>query len=296
VARLDLSHFALGYKDCSPQATLYTSDHIQKIVPITWETLTTQAPQQFKLPALKQTVFSEAQHYLDRSIYHLIAGKRNIADGYPTWGLVSFYYASFFAAQCAIRLRGLSFVRIDYRKEIAAPTYRLEVVNLLTDEFCVRKAGGTGEHVRVWNAFYDLYSGLANDGRWAEFWPVTEESEPERRLAEMHRRHLVNYVPGFGYVEAGPIKVATALIAALSRDVLANLTESLEEPDQQLEAKAFLRAKLCVRLLLEIVRRQGAYSRLHETRMTQRRGWLSSLKCPSALSNRLDGVLSLKAS
>ena len=150
------------------------------------------------------------------------------------------------------------------------------------------------EHIRVWNAFYDLYSGLAAQPGWTEFRPVTEENEPERRLAEMHRRHLVNYVPGRGYQEVGAAKAAAALVALLSRDVMANRAESLDEQDLQLETKAFLRAKLCVRLLLEVARQQGAYERLHSARMEQREAWLKSLKCPATLSKHLAGVLHLE--
>ena len=102
-----------------------------------------------------------------------------IVDSRPTWGLISCYYSSFFAAQAAIRLKGRAFVRLDYTSEEEAnmPTYLLETLNFVTNRFRVRRAGRLAEHHRVWNAFSDLYSGFADRSGCSEFSPVTSPQQ-----------------------------------------------------------------------------------------------------------------------
>jgi hypothetical protein len=203
------------------------------------------------------------------------------------------YYASFFAAQAAIRLKGTLFVRLDYGVGGVAqpPTYRLEVVNLMTNSFRVRKAGALAEHPRVWRAFFELYGGLSARPTWAEFWRVTEESDPEERLAEMHRRHLLNYVPGYGYSEVLSPKRLAELVKRAGADALEHLVESLDDLDLQLEAKAFLRLKLCLRILDQIAGQGGKYAAQHAGKREQRLRWLDGFQCPAVLRSRLASVL-----
>jgi hypothetical protein len=242
---------------------MFPSEQIESFVHLPFSSFTTQSWSTFISPRLKEALFYEAQHYIDRSIYHLIIGKWMVCEGRLSWGLVSYYYSTFFAAQAAIRLMGTFFVRVNYESEIVVPpTHRLEVVNLLTEQYRIRKASGRlGEHARVWNEFFESFGSgvISSRPSWAKYAPVTDETDPELRVVEMHRRHLINYVPGHGYQELRSPKEAIALRQALSGPTCDNLARALSHPDQQLEVRAYLRLSMCLQILGEIARRGGVY-------------------------------------
>jgi len=141
MAGMDLNTIAFSWKDCTGYAPMFPSEQIESFVHLPFSSFTTRNWSTFVSPRLKDALFYEAQHYIDRSIYHLITGKWMVCEGRLSWGLVSYYYSTFFAAQAAIRLKGTFFVKVTYDSEtVVPPTHRLEVVNLLRDEYRIRQA------------------------------------------------------------------------------------------------------------------------------------------------------------
>lgn len=289
---IDFSSIPVSWKDCTGYSRLFASEQIETFVQLPFSAFTTQHWNTFISPQLKEALFHEIQHYVDRSLYHLIVGKGMVCDGKIAWGLVSYYYSAFFAAQAAIRLKGVFFVKVNYESETnVPPTHRLEVVNLLRNEFRIRRAGPKGEHQRVWFTFYESFGSVSSRASWARYAPVTAETDPELRLTEMHRRHLVNYVPGQGYVELRSPKDADKLQKELSVDVFSNQAAALEHQDCQLEIRAFLRLSFCLQMLSNVARQGGIYQ-LHHPRITERRrAWMQAFKCPPSLSGRIEPAL-----
>jgi len=121
--------------------------------------------------------------------------------------------------------------------------------------------------------------------------PITAESDPEQRLVEMHQRHLINYVPGKGYVELCSPNQAKTLQDELASNVIADQARSLCDDYLQLEARAFLRLRLCLQLIAEIDKQNGVYH-LHHAQITERRrSWLEQYECPNHLSRHIEPIL-----
>src|ERR1051325_11246047 len=138
---LAFEHVVLALRDCTGASEWFLHDFIAKRIALPVYEITTTRAKPVSHPQLKDIIFAEAQHFVNRAVYHLAVGKRLIQSGSPTWGLVSFYYSSFFSAQAATRLRGVTFFRLTYDETFhRAPTYRLQAINLLTDKFEVRRA------------------------------------------------------------------------------------------------------------------------------------------------------------
>lgn len=291
--RLPIENIILGMSDCSGSSTWTLHGFVAGRLPLKAETVNEGMPEEVTHPELKEVYFAEIQHFVDRSLYHLAVGKQLVVAGVPTWGLVSFYYAGFFAAQAAIRLRGTAFLRLDYENEInRSPTFRLSAANLVTDVFRIQKATSNtkGEHQRVWSAFYDHYNSFSRDG-YADVQPITGLVGPEERVAEMHRRHLLNYVPGVGYYEFRGLKAIKLIVEDLGRGLRGRFKDALDDPDGQLEAGAFLRFRLCCGLLREIADVGGRYKRQHEQFVEARRALLKRLNCPKELEDELKLVM-----
>jgi hypothetical protein len=245
---------------------------------------------------LSEPLFFEARHYTDRALYHLIIGKWMVCNSRPTWGLVSYYYSAFFSAQAAIRLRGTFFVKVNYDYEKnPPPTHRLEVVNLINHEYQIRQASkkGGGEHQRVWAAFYELFGSVSNREGWTKYRPITAIIGDEERLAEMHRRHLLNYVPGHGYLEIRSPKEAVKWCAKLSGDLPADLARNIDEEDCQLEVRALLRLELCLQLFGKIADEGGVYSVHHDKIRGYRLEYLNKFECPKNLAKRLESIIAI---
>lgn len=291
MAGMNFSNIAVSWKDCIGHASIYPSQYIESYVYLKFDTFSTKDWQSFSSPRLKEALFYEAQHYIDRSIYHLVTGKWLISEGRISWGLVSYYYSTFFAAQAAIRLKGILFVKVNYNSEIVVPpTHRLEVVNLLTNSFRIRQASGkAGEHTRVWREFYEAFGSGAISSRptWKKYSPVTDETDPEQRVIEMHRRHLINYVPGHGYIEICRTDDATALQRQLNGRTLDNMARALADQDLQLEARSYLRLSMCLQIISEISKQDGIYSVHHPKLVKKRTEWVETFGCPKSLSDRI---------
>ena len=281
------------WKDCLGYSPRFASEQIEKYVGLSDTAFSTPNWVKFISPQLREALFHEANHFVDRGLYQLVVGKALVNEGRLAWGLVSYYYSSFFTAQAAIRLGGVYFVKVNYDREInPPPTHRLEVVNLLNDQYRIRKAGGGGgEHQRVWNAFYAEFGNISARPSWARYEPITAEQDPERRLVEMHQRHLINYVPGRGYTELHSPNEAADLQETLSADVISDQSGALGDDLLQLEMRAFLRLRFCLQILGEIAKQGGAYQTQHLTITNRRRNWLNHFDCPVHLSTHLEGVL-----
>ena len=289
---LDFGMVPVSWKDCTGYAQNFASERIENFVTFPAAGYSTSTWADFTSPRLKESLFYEIQHYVDRSLYHLIVGKWMVCSGALTWGLVSYYYSSFFAAQAAIRLKGIFFVKINWDSEtVVPPTHRLEVVNLLNDRYRIRKAAGVSEHKRVWNVFFEQYGKLSARPGFAKYSPIVAETDPDLRLVEMHRRHLVNYVPGYGYQEIRSQKAAQLLKAELSRDLFQDRSKALDHDDGQLEVRAFMRLELCLHLLNEISLQGGHYQIHHPALTIRRRKMLRDFSCPGTLEKRVETVL-----
>jgi hypothetical protein len=171
-------------------------------------------------------------------------------------------------------------VKVNYDIEhMPPPTHRLEVVNLLMNKYRIRKAGAIGEHHRVWNTFYEEFRNVASRPNWARYEIITAETDPEMRLVEMHQRHLVNYVPGRGYIELRSPGDAEELRDKLAADVIADQATAFEDDYLQLE------------MLAAIDSQNGVYHLHHGRLTTRRRNWLNQFECPANLSTHIEGVL-----
>lgn len=289
---LPIPNVVQGFKDCGGVPPQFMHDFMQRMTALRLEDLKTTKFEEFGHPELKEVYFAEAQHFINRALYHLALGKRLITAATPTWGLVSLYYSSFFSAQAAIRLKGTVFFRLSYDESGGvAPTYRIEAMNLIADRYRVRRASERGEHHRVWNAFYDHFNGFGSRTGYFDVAPVTDPVVEEERFAEMFRRHLVNYVPGHAYYELAGAAGLRKVVTALSRDVRDQLLKNLEDPDGQMEARAYLRFRLCCGLLREIAEAKGAYERRHADVVEQRRALLEKWECPPKLAKHLIAAL-----
>ena len=293
MAGIDFSLIGVTWRDCTGYTKSFASEQIESYVNLPFTAFTTQRWAPFGSPQLREALFHEANHYVDRSLYQLVVGKGLVSEGRLSWGMVAFYYASFFAAQAAIRLKGICFVKVNYDSETQPPpTHRLEVVNLLANQYRIRRTGGGGgEHQRIWRAFYEEFGNIASRPSWARYEAITAEADPELRLVEMHQRHLINYVPGKGYLELRSPGQARTLQAGLAGDVIANLARSLRDDYLQLETRAFLRLRLCLQLIAEIDSQNGVYH-LHHPQITERRrSWLEQYECRTHLSRHIEPVL-----
>lgn len=292
MAGIDFTAIPASWKDCTGYSSRFPSEEIEAYVPLPFSGFTTKNWAPFVSPRLKEALFHEIQHYIDRSLYHLIVGKWMVCEGRTSWGLVSYYYSTFFAAQAAIRLKGIFFVKVTYDSETnVPPTHRLEVINLIGNQYRIQRSTSRGEHKRVWNAFFDSFGSIWGRPAWARYAPVTSETDPEERLVEMHRRHLVNYVPGHGYLELGSPKEAEALRQELSVNSFDDLVASLSHRDQQLEVRAYLRLRLCLQLLNDIARKGGVYQIHHPGITDRRRQWITKFGCPLTLSSHIENAL-----
>ncbi len=293
MAAIDFSLIGVTWKDCTGYINTFASEQIEAYVNLPFAAFTTQQWTAFSSPRLREALFHEANHYLDRSLYQLVVGKDLVSKGRLSWGMVAFYYASFFAAQAAIRLKGIFFVKVNYDSEInPPPTHRLEVVNFLTHHYRIRRGGASGgEHQRVWRAFYEEFGNIASRPNWARYEPITAEADPEQRLVEMHQRHLINYVPGRGSLELRSPAQANAMKARLAGNVIADQARSLLDDYLQLETRAFLRLRLCLQLVAEIDSKNGVYHLHHAQIMERRRSWLAQYECPNHLSRHIEPLL-----
>jgi hypothetical protein len=281
------------WKDCTGYSQSFASEQIEVTVGLPAAAFATTAWVPFTSPRLREALFHEASHYIDRALYHLIVGKHLVSAGRIAWGLVAYYYSSFFAAQAAIRLKGIFFVKVNYDSETnPPPTHRLEVVNLLGNQYRIRRMGREGsEHRRVWNTFYEEYGNISGRANWARYAPITAETDPELQLVEMHQRHLINYVPGRGYLELRSPRIAQELQATLEADIVSNQAAALGDDYLQLEMRAFLRLRLCLQLLTDISHQHGVYEIHHAALTNRRRTWLDHFDCPSALHGHITTIL-----
>ena len=107
----------------------------------------------------------------------------------------------------------------------------------------------------------------------------------------MHQRHLVNYVPGRGYIELRSPDAAEDLQHALSMNVIADQTAALADDFLQLEMRAYLRLRLCLHLLTAIDGQHGVYHIHHAGQTNRRRNWLNQFECPASLSGHIEAIL-----
>lgn len=274
---------------CSGYTDHYASEHIENYITIPADGFESSKGTLITAPKLKNSLFGEAQHYLDRAIYQICLSKRNFCEGAASWGLVGFYYSSFFSVQAALRLTGRLFVKVTYTLDNPPPTHEITVVNLVTDRYSVRRCGPKqGEHHRVWKAYYETLSSIANLPKYFKYQSILNQIEPEDRLAEMHARHLVNYVPGQGYYELESRRRQESFAQLLQSDVFEDQSRSIEDIHQLMELRAVLRIELCLQLLVEIARSQGSiYSKKHSEICSKRIDLLDRFNCPNYLKNRL---------
>jgi hypothetical protein len=295
-AGIDFSILPASWRNCTGFCEHFASERVERYVSFPAAGYNTQSPTPFVSPILSEPLFFEARHYTDRALYHLIVGKWMVCNSRPTWGLVSFYYAAFFAAQAAIRLRGTFFVKVNYDSEKnPPPTHQLDVLNLLKNQYQIRQTSrkGGGEHQKVWAAFYQLFGSISNRNGWAKYRPVTAINGDEERLAEMHRRHLLNYVPGHGYLELRSPRDSAEWCDKLSEDLPADLARNIDDDDCQLEVRALLRLELCLQLFQKIAEEGGAYSVYHERINKHRLEYLDRFECPGVLATRLKFALAI---
>ena len=281
------------WKDCSGYSPRFASEQVEGYVGLPGEAFSTTSWVPFTSPQLRESLFREATHYVDRALYQLVVGKNLVRAGRLAWGLVAYYYSSFFSTQASIRFKGIFFVKVNYDLEVnPPPTHRLEVVNLLKNQYQIRKAaGGGGEHQRVWNAFYSEFGNVSALPSWARYEVITAETDPEIRLIEMHQRHMINYVPGHGYVELFSPGDAAELQNSLGGDVIADQAGAMADDYLQLEMRAFLRLRFCLQLLTAIADQNGVYSLHHANLTARRRNWLEHFDCPGTLSAHLLSIL-----
>jgi len=281
------------WRDCTGYSPTFASEQIEGYVGLPAAAFSTTNWVPFSSPRLRESLFHEANHYIDRGLYQLVVGKHLVSSGRLSWGLVAYYYSSFFAAQAAIRLKGVFFVKVNYDSETnPPPTHRLEVVNILNNQYRIRRMGSkASEHRRVWNAFYEEYGNVSGLPSWARYAPITADTDPEFRLVEMHQRHLINYVPGRGYIELRSPEEAMELKATLAADVIADQAAALRDDYLQLEMRAFLRLRLCLQLVTAIADQNGVYQLHHENLTARRRNWLRQFECPDRLFPHLESVL-----
>jgi hypothetical protein len=294
MAGIPFNSIPVVWKDCTGYSPRFASEQLEGYVALPPEAFSsTRAPTPFSSPQLREALFHEATHYVDRALYQLVVGKHLISLGRISWGLVAYYYSSFFSAQAAIRLKGVFFVKVNYDSETnPPPTHRLEVVNLLTHQYEIRRVGAsTGEHQRVWKAFHAEFGNISGIPSWARYEPITAETDPELRLVELHQRHLINYVPGRGYIELRSPNEAEELRDALSANVIADQAAALADDYLQLEMRAYLRLRMCLQLLAAIAAQKGVYELHHGNLTNRRRNWLGHFQCPGNLSSHLDSVL-----
>ena len=107
----------------------------------------------------------------------------------------------------------------------------------------------------------------------------------------MHRRHLLNYVPGHGYLELRSPKKSDVWCQRLGEDLPADLARNIDDEDCQLEVRALLRLELCLQLFRKIADEGGAYSIHHDKINKTRSDYLQKFECPNALAARLRAAL-----
>lgn len=292
MAGIVFSSIPTVWKDCTGYSSSFASEQIEHYVGLPAAAFSTVSWVSFTSPQLREALFYEATHYVDRALYQLVVGKQLVNNGRLAWGLVAYYYSSFFAAQAAIRLKGIFFVKVNYEKEIQPPpTHRLEVVNLLSNNYRIRKAGSMGEHNRVWNTFYEEFKDVSSRPSWSRYAVISAENDPEMRLVEMHQRHLINYVPGHGYSELWSPSDAMQLQKSLSANVIADQVAALADDYLQLEMRAFLRLRFCLQILSEIDNQNGVYHVHHNGLTTRRKNWLKQFECPPNLLTHIEAIL-----
>src|SRR5436309_7602196 len=117
MAGIDFQLIPVVWKDCLGYSPRFASEQVEKYVGLPPEafptSITTKGWVTFVSPQLREALFHEASHYVDRSLYQLVVGKALVSDGRLAWGLVAYYY-SFFSAQAAIRLKGIYSVKVNY--------------------------------------------------------------------------------------------------------------------------------------------------------------------------------------
>lgn len=292
---IDISILPAAWKDCTGYASQFASQRIEQHVLFPAAGFDTKTPTSFTTSSLlRESLFYEARHFTDRALYHLVLGKWLISLHRPTWAIVSYYYSSFFSAQAAIRLRGTFFVKINYDSETnPPPTHQLDVINLTKNQYQIRQTSkkGGGEHQKVWNCFYELFRSISERADWAKFKPITATEAEENRLSEMHRRHLVNYVPGHGYHEVCSDRDCKALCKRLAADLPDDQATNLQDDDCQMEVRSLLRLELCLRLFHRIAKEGGAYEVHHDKITKIRTDYLSTFQCPKCLADRINAAL-----
>ncbi len=236
------------------------------------------AEERFWSDQLRNCLVTEAELFLDRALYHACAGKNMIADGKLSWAIVTFYYASFFAVNALVRLRGECPLWIDRQ------AYWLKAVDPLdsrTDLFSIRKRERGGPHQVVWHLFQRQYLKFVGDAR---FLPVLQ---PENILWDLHKRHDTNYDLALGYQEIG-LKTADFRreIRRRNEDVLAELQKSLSDEDLAIETRALLR----IQFLVELIRRiesASVYGSFFASRRNRRIDFVGRSVGQTSLRNRL---------
>jgi hypothetical protein len=284
----DLQQAFVGFANCGGYAARDASEVVRRVLPVGFGEAG-QRESSVTLPMLTGAVFGEIQKYIDMSIYQIAVGRSLILGDRPTWGLIASYYASFFAAQAAIRFRGVSFAAVGAPSETPRlPLIRLEAENLLNGVFSIKYSRAReGEHRRLWRTFFSLYEHLANSPRWAQFYSVTAFQDSDDRFIEMNRRHRINYELAIGYQEVRTSKELAALMKRLRPDPLENVQESMGDHDSQLESRAFLRLRLCFSLLNRVAEVGGRYAAAHPGICHQRKGLLDRLGCPARLRRNI---------
>src|SRR4051794_36342850 len=99
MAAIDFATIPIVWKDCLGYSPRFASEQIEGFVGLPAAAFSTSEWVPFTSPQLREALFYESSHFVDRSIYQLMVGKALVSQGRLAWGLIAYYYASFFAAQ-----------------------------------------------------------------------------------------------------------------------------------------------------------------------------------------------------
>src|SRR5262245_19731888 len=114
MAGIDFASIPTAWKDCAGFHPVFASEQIEGYIGLPAEAFSTTTWVPFTSPHLREPLFHEAVHYVDRALYQLVVGKTLVSEGKLAWGLIGYYYSAFFSAQAAIRLKGIFFVKVNY--------------------------------------------------------------------------------------------------------------------------------------------------------------------------------------
>jgi hypothetical protein len=217
------------------------------------------SPVIFWSDSFKNCLLTEADRYLDRSLFNICAAKNLVEEGKLSWAVVTFYYASFYAVNGLVRLQAESYSRVESR------FYHLQPEDLTADTFRLRSGDKKRSHEATWYLFDRLYGGF----NWGSgyYRPVLK---PSNKLWDLEKRHIANYdIAGYEEMYWSSDRLRRESKARWV-DVLDNLTKSLNEDDLAIETRALLRIQLLVELLSFIASR-SSYRSFFDARQARRR-------------------------